>query len=314
MVSARPREGSSPSLAGALRNAFRRVSPGYLFIAPVVIYLLALGVYPLITTIYMGFMEPHAGGWRFVGLGHYVRTLADPWFWNSVKVTALFTLMTVVLHLGIALSLALLLNADWFSTRLRNIMRGLLILPWVFSTAAAGLMWSLLYHPFGVVNYALLKMGAQRPIEFLGTPGVALAALIAVNVWKSFPLYMILVLGGLQSIPHELYEAARVDGAGGWQRFRYVTLPQLRGVLVAVTSIDLITTVGHVDLVRILTTGGPFRTTETSAFYIYKTALLDGHLGYGSAMSTLMLIMLGVVTYVYVKTASRGADSGETRF
>ena len=145
-------------------------------------------------------------------------------------------------------------------------------------------MWTLLYHPFGLLNYLWVGvLGQDAPIEFLAKPGLAMASVVAVNTWKSYPFYMIIILGGLQAIPAELYEAAKVDGASAWKRFWHVTLPQLRPILIAISTIDIITTIGHVDLIRMLTRGGPLRSTETVAYYIYKTALLDGNLGYGAA-------------------------------
>ncbi|MCY4408837.1 MAG: sugar ABC transporter permease, partial [Caldilineaceae bacterium] len=119
---------------------------------------------------------------------------------------------------------------------------------------------------------------------------------------------------GLQAIPAEIYEAAKVDGANAWKRFWHVTLPQLRPILIAISTIDIITTVGHVDLIRMLTRGGPLRSTETVAYYIYKTALLDGNLGYGAAVSTLMLIMLAILIIIYLRVLSQGGDAGETSF
>lgn len=188
-------------------------------------------------------------------------------------------------------------------------------MPWVFSTAAAGLMWALLYHPFGLFNYLLVGvLERPSPIAFLATPNLAMVSVILVNTWKSYPFYMIAILGGLQAIPIELYEAAKVDGGNVWQRFLYVTLPQLRPVLVAISTIGIITTFGHVDLINMLTRGGPLRSTETVAYYIYKRALLDGNLGYGAAISILMLVMLTGFTIFYLRTISRGGETGETHF
>ena len=180
-----------------------------------------------------------------------------------------------------------------------------------FSTAAAGLMWSLLYHPFGLLNYlAVGVFHRPQPFEFLGDPRIALGSVIAVNVWKSYPFYMVAILGELQAIPVDLFDAAKVDGAGTWQRFWYVTLPHLRGVLIAVSTLDIITTFGHVDLINILTRGGPGRATETIAFHVYRTALLDGNLAKGSAISTIMLVVLSMFTWLYLRMwARRGRES-----
>ena len=292
-----------------------RMMNGYFFVGPAILFFLFVSVFPLLRTLQMSLVDVEAGVPKFVGIRHYTDLVQDPWFWNSLRNVLVFTVSSVVLHISIGLGLALLLNEEWFNTTLRNFMRGLLILPWVFSTASSGLMWTLLYHPFGLLNYMWVGLlNQEAPIEFLAKPGLAMASVVAVNTWKSYPFYMIIILGGLQAIPAEIYEAAKVDGANAWKRFWHVTLPQLRPILIAISTIDIITTVGHVDLIRMLTRGGPLRSTETVAYYIYKTALLDGNLGYGAAVSTLMLIMLAILIIIYLRVLSQGGDAGETSF
>lgn len=293
----------------------RRLMNGYFFVGPAILFFLFVSIFPLLRTIQMSLVDVEAGVPKFVGIRHYIELVQDPWFWNSLSNVLTFTVSSVILHISMGMGLALLLNEEWFNTTLRNFMRGLLILPWVFSTASSGLMWTLLYHPFGLLNYMWVGiLGMEAPIEFLAKPGLAMASVVAVNTWKSYPFYMIIILGGLQAIPAEIYEAAKVDGANAWKRFWHVTLPQLRPILIAISTIDIITTVGHVDLIRMLTRGGPLRSTETVAYYIYKTALLDGNLGYGAAVSTLMLIMLAFLIILYLRALSQGDEAGETSF
>jgi multiple sugar transport system permease protein len=301
---------SVPSLAQA-RRRLPRYAAGYLFVAPVLAYLLATAVYPILSVVGMSLRDVAAGRWYFVGFAHYRQVLVDPVFWNAFQNTAVFTVASTIVHLTLGMAFALLLHEIWFSQTLRNVTRGALILPWVFSTAAAGLMWSLLYHPFGLLNYlAVGVFGRPQPFEFLGDARFALASVIAVNVWKSYPFYMVAILGELQAIPMDLFDAAKVDGAAGVQRFWYVTLPQLRGVLIAISTLDVITTFGHVDLINILTRGGPGRATETIAFHVYRTGLLDGNLAKASAISTIMLIVLTLFTWLYLRIlARRGGDS-----
>jgi len=288
---------------------------GYLYVGPAVVYLILLSIYPLLYTIDLSTTDVRAGEQFFVGFAHYVALTQDPWFWNSAKVDLIFSVGSTVLHLGLGFAFATLLNQAWPSLWLRNVFRGLLILPWVFSTAAAGLMWTLLYHPFGILNYVWIAVLKQSdPLEFLAQPGMALAALTIVNTWKAYPIYMIFILGGLQAIPPELYEAAKVDGASAWQRFMNVTVPQLRTVLLAISSLDFVTTMGHVDLIRLLTRGGPLQSTETTPFYIFKTALIDGNLGYGAAVATLLMFALAIFTVFYLRMLSRGAESDGTSF
>src|SRR5581483_9921148 len=260
---------------------------GYCFVGPAVLYLIVMSIYPLLYTIRLSFTDISSGREIFVGFQQYTALLQDPWFWNSARADVLFSIGSTILHLGLGFIFAVLLNETWPFVKLRSLFRGLLILPWVFSTAAAGLMWSLLYHPFGLLNALWIgPLHQPEPVEFLASPSLALPALTIVNTWKAYPIYMIFILGGLQGIPIELYEAAKVDGANAWQRFRNITVPQLRTVLLAISSLDFVTTMGHVDLIRLLTRGGPLRTTETTPFYIYKSALIDGNLGYGAAVAT----------------------------
>ncbi len=307
--------GELPQPGSVPRRVTRRQLNGYFFVGPAILFLLLVSIFPLLRTLQMSMTDVDAGVLQFVALRHYVTLLQDQWFWNSLRNVVIFTAASVILHIAIGMGLALLLNETWFNTTVRNFMRGLLILPWVFSTASSGLMWTLLYHPFGLLNYLWVGvLGQDAPIEFLAKSGLAMASVVAVNTWKSYPFYMIIILGGLQAIPAELYEAAKVDGANAWKRFWHITLPQLRPILIAISTIDIITTVGHVDLIRMLTKGGPLRSTETVAYYIYKTALLDGNLGYGAAISTLMLLMLAILIIIYLRLLSRGSEAGETSF
>ena len=288
---------------------------GYLFIAPAAIFLGAVIVYPLLTTIVGSFLEfaPRQGPARYVGLEHYRRLVGDGIFWLSMWNTLLYTIGSVIFHALVGGFLALLLNEPFAPSRVRNVARGLFILPWLFSLAASALIWALLYQPAGPINYLLQAIGIiVSPIDFLGDPDFALWSLVAVNVWKYFPFYMVIILGNLQSIPFELYEAARMDGAGRVQRFWFVTLPMLRRSLIAITTIDFITTFGVFDIVKLMTNGGPFRRTQTAAYYIWQVGLRDVNFGYGSAISVVMLAVVASVSAVYLKLALGKNDAAGT--
>jgi multiple sugar transport system permease protein len=235
--------------------------------------------------------------------------VADPIFWLSIRNSLVYTFASVALHLVVGGGLALLLNEKWARPRLRNIVRGLFILPWMFSLAAAALMWVLLYQPTGVINAILLGTGIiGHPFDFLGDRNLAMGSLVGVNVWKYFPWFLVIFLGALQSVPTDLYEAARIDGASRFQRFRHITLPILRPTIVAVTAIDLVLTYGVFDIVKLMTNGGPFRSTQTVAFYIWQVGLRDVNFGYGSAITVVMLIIVGAITVLYFRIAG-GARS-----
>jgi multiple sugar transport system permease protein len=282
---------------------------GYAFVAPAVLFMVAAALYPLLYTVWLSLTDINQGVVSLVGLRHYFELLRDPLLWSSLINTVVFTLSVTVLHLALGLGFAVLLNETWVSIRARNFFRGTLILPYVFSTAAAALMWSLLFHPFGLFNYARSVVApGSAPLAFLGTPGLAMLSVIVVDVWKAFPFYMIMLLGGLQTVDMNLYEAASTDGAGPWQRFRHITLPHLAPLLAILAMIDVITTVGHVDLVKLLTDGGPLQTTYILGYYIYKSGLLSGEPAYGAAISTATLLVVGILMIVYARLTLRGDD------
>ena len=211
------------------RVKIRRSFIGYFLVAPALLYLLLLTFYPLFRTVQMSFTDVTAAQWHFVGLQHYRALLRDPWFWNSVGVVGIFAIPAMIMHLLVGLGLALLLNEAWLSETLRSLMRGLLIFtlglfyggirsrldPAAASAGSSELSAARDIGPFR----AHCIPGRARPGHGLTDRCEHLACL---------PFFMIIILGGLQAIPPELYEAAKVDGANVLQRFRYVTLPQLR--------------------------------------------------------------------------------------
>ncbi|MCG8509359.1 MAG: sugar ABC transporter permease [Rhodospirillales bacterium] len=291
---------------------------GYLYIAPALLFIACVIFLPMIETVGTSFtrLNYRARATEFVGLENYGRLLGDPLFWLSLKNTFVFAIGSTVGHVVLGTFFAVLLSARWASDRVRNIVRGLLILPWLFSLAAAALIWGLLYDPYGPLNYLLVVTGiAPETFDFLGEPGNAMASLIVINIRKFYPFYMVMILGGLQSIPEELYEAARIDGATTAEQFWYVTLPMLRPVLVAATTIDMITTFATFDLVKIMTNGGPQRSTQTLSLYIYETGFRDVNLGYGAAMAVAMLVILALATALYIRIflKSKGG-SGDAGF
>jgi multiple sugar transport system permease protein len=298
----------STATTARVRWRLPRHVAGYLFIAPAIIYLLLAIGFPLFTTIRTSFIEFDAREKTetFIGLQNYAELMEDERFWGSMKNTIVFTLSSTFFHVLVGSVLALLLNEKWASSPVRNFTRGLLILPWLFSLAASALMWGLLYQPLGPLNFLLIESGlVSDPVDFLGDRSLAIWSLIFVNVWKFFPFYMVMILGGLQSIPLDLYDAAHVDGAGRFQRLRFITLPLLSPVIVAVTAIDLITTFTVFDIVKIMTNGGPLRTTETAAYYIWQIGYRDVNFGYGSAASVVMLVIIGAATFVYLRLVPR---------
>ncbi len=213
---------------------------GYAFIAPVFLFLCVVVVFPLTHAFWTSLQRTRGLNSTFVGLQNYQKVLTDDAFWHSLSTSAQFTGACVTLHMVLGLALALLLNELRFA---RTAMRIAFLLPWMVAPAVGATIWLWLLEPqFGVVNFLLQSSGlAHGPVAWLGEPRPAFASVVAVDVWRGVPFVLLLMLAGLQTIPNEQYEAAAIDGANAWQRFRFVTLPNLRYLLVVTSTLDIIT-------------------------------------------------------------------------
>ncbi len=298
----RPRRGPSRSRRGPFS---RQEAQAYAFLAPALLLLLVLLVYPLGQVLRMSFFDISVRAERWVGLDNYARLLQSAAFWEAFGHTVWFTVGTVALHLGIGMALALLLHSR-IDARVRNLFRGLLIVPWLFAPTVAGMIWVLILNPFGVLNGVLTGLGllaSVATINWLGDPRTSLLAVTAVNVWRAFPFAMVMLLAGLQAIPEELYEAAAIDGSGAAQQFRFVTLPSLRGVILTMGLLDFIWTFRAFDLVYVMTGGGPVNSSQVLATSIYFDAFQKFQFGYASAEAIAMLVILLAGSLVYVRRA-----------
>jgi multiple sugar transport system permease protein len=287
------------------RFAARQDVQAYAFLAPALILLVALLVYPLAQVVRMSVFEVTVREERWVGLGNYVALARSGPFWEAVWHTLLFTAGSVIGHLLIGLGLALLLHAR-IAPRLRSLFRGLLILPWLLAPVVAGMIWALVLNPFGVLNGVLTTLGLLDPnatINWLGDPRTSLLSVTLVNVWRSFPFPMVMLLAGLAAIPDELYEASSIDGCGAVAQLRYVTLPSLRGVLATVALLDFIWTFRAFDLVFVMTGGGPINSSQVLATSIYFDAFQKFQFGYSSAEAVAMLVLLMVGSIAYLRRA-----------
>jgi multiple sugar transport system permease protein len=282
---------------------------GFLFIAPAIIFLLVVVIYPLFKVFEYSFQEYTAqSSFTFAGLNQYKRLFSDELFWISIKNTFLFTIGTIILDLSLSWGIALLLNVKWPNTKTRNFFRGALLLPFLFSAPASALLWGILYQPLGFLNYIIEQLSGTT-ISFLGDTRYALLSVLWVNVWKNFPLIMILVLGGLQSIPRNLYEAAAIDGANPIQRFWHVTLPQMRSLMMTIILIDFATTFIHFDLVWTMTKGGPLRTTYLISFFLYQRGMKAFKFGYASAIGVVTALIISACVGAYLFIYSRRMEA-----
>jgi multiple sugar transport system permease protein len=287
------------------RFAARQDVQAYAFLAPALILLVALLVYPLAQVVRMSVFEVTVREERWVGLGNYVALARSGPFWEAVWHTLLFTAGSVIGHLLIGLGLALLLHAR-IAPRLRSLFRGLLILPWLLAPVVAGMIWALVLNPFGVLNGVLTTLGlldSNATINWLGDPRTSLLSVTLVNVWRSFAFPMVMLLAELAAIPDELYEASSIDSCGAAAQFRYVTLPSLRGVLATVTLLDFIWTFRAFDRVFVMTGGGPINSSQVLATSIYFDAFQKFQFGYSSAEAVAMLVLLKLGSIAYLRRA-----------
>lgn len=282
---------------------------GFLFIAPAIIFLLLVVIYPLFKVFQYSFQEysPHHS-FVFVGLKQYQSLFSDELFWISIKNTFIFTIGTIALDLAISWGIALLLNVKWPNLKARNFFRGALLLPFLFSAPASALLWGILYQPLGFLNN-IIEQILGAPINFLGDTRYALFSVLWVGVWKNFPLIMILILGGLQSIPQSLYEAVRIDGANRFQSFWHITLPQMRSLMMTIIVIDFATTFIHFDLVWTMTKGGPLRSTYLISFFLYQRGMQAFKFGYASAIGVITALIISACVGAYIILYSKRMEA-----
>lgn len=271
--------------------------------APAWVFLVALIGYPLVRVVldafsHVNLIKPTVGG--FAGLDNFAQVVSDPHFPAAVGNTLIWTVGSVVGEYAVGLGSALLLNRP---VRGRGAFRALTFIPWLVPIIVAGMTWSWMLNPdFGIVNSLLVKGGlVHRPINFLGDATWAMPTVIFVNVWRSFPFFTISFLAALQAVPEELYEAAQIDGASPWQRFRDITFPDLRSVSLIIVFIHVIWTSVNFDFIWVMTQGGPNYATITLPILIYRYAMQQFDVGMASALSTLMLIGTSLVFVVYYR-------------
>lgn len=270
-------------------------------VAPAGLLMSGLLIYPIIQGILLSFFDTrilnYARG-KFIGLANYERLFVDPYFWNSVRVTFLYGIGVMVCTYAVGLCFALLLNRNFPA---RGLIRTLFILPWAIPEVVAVLIFVwMLDAQFGVINYALASAGLiEAPLAWLSTRELALPALILVTTWQQFPLAMLILLAGLQTIPKEEYEAAMVDGANAWSRFLHVTMPGLRSVNVVLVLLLILNSFRRVTMIYAMTGGGPARATETLSILTYNTAFDYQRIGYAAAVGTALLVILLIFSLIY---------------
>ncbi len=274
----------------------------YFMMAPTVILFILVTLYPLLYALELSFhswnlMRPSAGR-PFVGLSNYKAILSDPAFWRSLRITLTFAVGTVCLQFFLGCLIALALNRDFPG---RNLARTVVLLPLLITPVIIGIMWRwLLNGEVGLINY-LLGLLHIPTTSWLGNTSYALFSVILVDTWHLAPFTILVVLAGLQSIDQELYEAGKIDGANSWQSLRYITIPKLTPILLVVLLLITMSSFREFDKIYSMTQGGPAQATEVLGFLVYKVSFKDSHMGYGAALSYVMLLFVLAIAIIYIR-------------
>jgi multiple sugar transport system permease protein len=282
-----------------------------LFLLPSAAILLVFLTYPLGLGVWLGFTDTQIGRpGIFIGLENYEDLWTDSVFWLSVFNTVLYTTAASALKFALGLWLALLLNEK---LPFKAFFRAVVLLPWVVPTVLSAIaFWWIYDAQFSIISWTLMQLGIiDSPINFLGNPNTARASVIAANVWRGIPFVAITLLAGLQTIPASLYEAATLDGAGGWQRFRFVTLPLLTPIIAVVMTFSVLFTFTDFQLIYVLTRGGPVNATHLMATLSFQRAIPGGHLGEGAAIAVAMIpFLLAAILFSYFGLQRRRWQQG----
>ncbi|HWB34950.1 MAG TPA: sugar ABC transporter permease [Rugosimonospora sp.] len=283
----------------------------YLLLLPALLPVLVFSVLPLLNGVYLGFTDARAGlnqQTHVTWFDNFTRLWHDKLFWDSFRIGLIWALSITVIQFFLAMGLASLLNQP---LRLRWLARTLALVPWAMPPVIVGIMWRLVYQPdAGLLSNGIYQLGlGEHSINWLGNLSTALPAVIVVGVWAGMPQTTVTLLAGLQGVPGELHEAAAVDGAGAWLRFRRITLPMLRPVIVAITSLDFIWNFNSFGLVYVLTDGGPAGKTTLPMLFAYQEAFKYGHFGYAAALGDAMVVIIIALLAVYLRRRLREATA-----
>jgi trehalose/maltose transport system permease protein len=286
----------------------QRVRAAWLFLAPVLIVLALVAGWPLLKTIAYGFtdaslIDPASA--KFIGLANFSYLLLDANWWDAVRNTIVFAVVSVSLETVLGLVIALALNAQFPG---RGALRAAVLIPWAIPTVVSAQMWSWMFNDvFGVINHILLALHLiAQPIAWLASPDTALLSIILVDVWKTTPFMALLLLAGLQMLPLECYESARVDGVHPLKVFFRITLPLLKPALTVAIIFRLLDALRMFDLVYVMS--GNSRDTMSMSVYARQQLIDFGDLGFGSAAATLIFAIIALFTVVYLTVARVGRE------
>lgn len=293
--------------------SFRYNLNGYLLIAPAVISILVLSVYPLLNGIWISFLNydmtkatSDTFG-KFAGLKNYMVVFANSKYRTAVCNSVVWTLVNIVAQLTLAMGIALVLNEK---LKGRGFFRTVALLPWAIPAAISALTFSALYDTkIGVFNAILIRLGILKEgYSFLGNVATAMPAVIIANIWKSTPFLMIFILAALQGVSYDMYESASIDGAGKIKRFLYITLPNIKEPMAVAVILNVISIFNNFNAIWLLTKGGPLDSTEIMYTYAYRQAFVDHKFGYAAAISVVIFIVIAILTTIYIRMIASGKN------
>ncbi|MCX6089806.1 MAG: sugar ABC transporter permease [Candidatus Atribacteria bacterium] len=285
------------------RGYLRKNKMAYLFLLPALLCLIGTVFIPICMAVKTSFfrdvfLSPLSQ--PFVGWDNYLSIFRDNLFWDSFWRSWYWTIGSVVLQFLVGFVAALVLNQQFVG---RGIIRGLLIIPWVVPGTVTASIFSMLFTSTGLVNQLLIKMGLlDNFFPWLTNFGTAMPTLLLAHTWRGFPFYMIMMLAALQGIPDELYESAKIDGASALSCFLHITLPNIKGSIMVSTLLGVIWTYGYLDMIYIMTYGGPYYATYTQALYVYAKAFVKGDLGMASAGAVTLVLTMLLFSLLYLRS------------
>lgn len=283
-----------------------------LLLLPAALVVFGVVLWPVVRTLVVSLYDVDSampGSYPFVGLDNYVRVFQDDRFYSVLGHTMYFTLVSTFLELTLGVAVALLLNAP---LKARWLWRSIVVLPWALPTIVNGALWRWIYNgQYGALNGLLDTLGiSETPTQWLGEPFLALNMVIIADVWKNTSIVVFFILAGLQTIPSDLYEAARVDGAGPWRAFWRLTIPMLAPSIAVVLILRTIEAFKVFDIIYVMTGGGPASGTQTIAFYTYLQAFSNQLFGYGAALAYLIVLAVFALAMAYLRILRQNELAG----
>ena len=275
---------------------------GKMMAAPSLVLIFALAIYPLLYTIFISFTELNmmTGETQYKGVENYIQAFTSGEFWNSVWVTLLFTLLSLLIQLPLGVLVALLLNQEFKG---RWLLRSVVLIPWAVPTLVNSTLWNWIFNTqYGAANRILMQFNLiSEPIIWFDSPMKAMGVIVFADTWRMLPLYVLMMLASLQTIPQAQIEAAVLDGAGAFSRFRNVILPLIKPMLLVVLVIRTMQALKVFDIIYMLTHGGPANGTMVISYYIYNQSFGFMHFSYGAALAIVVAVISTIITVVYVR-------------